>query len=197
MNGFSHELREDGFATYPQALEGSVDAPSPEHARQYSDSPPYQNGLLDTTTEALVCPHCQNDINSPRQEMSQSHHLEEFKMAINTALERQFEGESYEAVRVLLLTWEANDLGLKTPERGSLILDETMNLERVFRDVYHFETTHYSIPSVNPESKVHLELSKVIDDLSDKSTVERKKVLLIVYYNGHGVVKDGMLIWSA
>jgi len=206
MNGFADGLRENGLARNPRALEGSEDLLPLKRVRRYSDSPPYQKTLLGTTTGSLVCPHCHTNISSPGQERSQIHprtipnshiYLEEFKMAINTALKSQYKGGIYDEVKALLLNWEANDLGLKKPEKGSLILDETANLMRVFQDLYHFDTNHYLIPSENPQTKVQLELSKIIDDLSDKKSKEQKKALLIVYYNGHGTVKDGKLVWSA
>jgi hypothetical protein len=155
---------------------------------------------------SLICPHCYNNINSPPQNGSQVHaktipnsHVtfEEFKTAANAALKGQFEGGSCDdEVKALLLNWQANDLALKTPEAGSLIIDETKKLMGVFRDVYHFNTEYYSIPSENAKIKVQKLLANILDDLSDKKA-KRIRVLLIVYYNGHGVVKDGRLIWSA
>ena len=154
---------------------------------------------------SLICPHCYNDINSPPQNGSQVHaktipnsHVtfEEFKTAANAALQGQFGGGSYDEVKALLLNWQANDLALKTPEAGSLIIDETKKLMGIFRDVYHFDTEYYSIPSENAKIKVQKLLANILDDLSDKKA-KRIRVLLIVYYNGHGVVKDGKLIWSA
>lgn len=199
MNGFADGLREDGFAKNPRSLECSEDLPPLKRVRHDSDTP-------GTSIGSSVCPHCYNDINSPEQQKSQIHPrtipsshipLEEFKITINTAMKNQHKGGMYDEVKVLLLNWKANDLGLKTPEKGSLILDETMNLMRVFRDVYHFDTNHYVIPSESPSTKVQLELSKIIDNLSDMQTKEKKRALLIVYYNGHGTMKDGKLVWSA
>jgi hypothetical protein len=66
----------------------------------------------------------------------------------------------------------------------------------VFQDVYRFDTEYYSILSESAKTKVRKPLANIIDDLSDKKA-KKKRVLLIVYYNGHGVVKDGRLIWSA
>jgi hypothetical protein len=159
----------------------------------------------DASSETLICPHCYNNINSPSQKGSQVHAktipnshttFEDFKTAANAALKGQFEGGSYDEVKALLLNWKANDLALKTPEAGSLIIDETKKLMGVFQDVYRFDAEYYSIPSENAHSKVQRLLATIIDDLSDKKA-EKKRVLLIVYYNGHGAVKDGKLIWSA
>ena len=104
--------------------------------------------------------------------------------------------QSYDEVKALLLNWQANDLALKIPEAGSLIIDETKKLMGVCRDLYGFDTEYYSIPSQNPQTNVQKLLGNIIADLSDKAIV-KKRVLLIVYYNGHGAVKDGRLIWSA
>jgi hypothetical protein len=154
---------------------------------------------------SLICPHCYNNINSPPQNGSQVHaktipnsHVtfEEFKTAANAALKGRFERGSYDEVKALLLNWQANDLALKKPEAGSLIIDETKKLMGVFRDVYRFDTEYYSIPSHSPQTKVQKLFAGIIDDLSDKKD-KNKRVLLIVYYNGHGGAKDGKLIWSA
>ena len=200
MNGSADGPRKDGLARVPQSLERSENIPPLQRVRHDSDTPP------GTSVRSSVCPHCYTNINSPKEPRSQLHprtiptaHIEfdNFKMAVNTALENQHKGGRYDEVQVLLLNWEGNDLGLKTPKRGSLILDETTNLMRVFRDEYGFNTDHYLIPSVNPFTKVQLKLCGIIDDLSDKQTKEKKRALLIVYYNGHGTMEDGKLIWSA
>lgn len=153
-----------------------------------------------------VCPHCFNKIDSPPhfgsqvhpQSISNSHiSFEEFKSKANAALKGRFGGGSYDEVKALLLNWHANDLGLKKPEAGSLILDETKKLMGIFRNLYRFHAEHHLIPSRNPQTKVQKLLGDVIDELSDKKEIGSKEILLIVYYNGHGMVKDGRLIWSA
>jgi hypothetical protein len=159
-----------------------------------------------TSNSSSVCPHCLTNIDSPPQKGSQVHpktipnshvSFDEFKSAANAALKGQFGGGSYDEVKALLLNWHANDLGLKKPEAGSLIVDETKRLMGAFRDLYRFDTEYYLIPSQNPQTKVQKLLGNIIDDLSDKIEIEKKQVILIVYYNGHGAVKNGRLIWSA
>jgi hypothetical protein len=200
MNGFANALRENGSARNVRLLERSEDMPPLKRVRHDNATLP---GILNGSS---VCPHCYKEINSPEQQRSQIHprtianshvHLEEFKTTVNTALKNQYKKGVYDEVKVLLLNWKANDLGLKTPEQGSLIVDETMDLLGVFRDVYHFRTEHYLIPSETPFTKVQLQLGRIIDDLSGKQTMEEKRALLIVYYNGHGTMKDGKLLWSA
>jgi hypothetical protein len=172
-----------------------------------ASSPNSATGASSVTTyfsPSLICPHCYNNINSPSQNGSQVHagiipnsHVtfEEFKTATNAALKGQFKERSYDEVKALLLNWQANDLALKKPEAGSLIIDETKKLMGIFQDVYRFDTEYYSIPSEKAQIKVQLLLAKIIDDLSDEKA--KKKRALIVYYNGHGAMKDGRLIWSA
>lgn len=165
--------------------------------------------LSDTTSNsssASICPHCCKNIDFPPQDGSQIYptkiqnsHLdfETFKQAANAALKGQFEGVEYDEARALLLNWKANDIGLKASEAGSLIIDETHRLEKVLKDLYRFDTEYFPIPSENPPAKVQKLLADAIAELSDKRVVEKWRVLLIVYYNGHGAVKDGKLIWSA
>jgi hypothetical protein len=159
-----------------------------------------------SNSTSSVCPHCFNKIDSPPHLGSQVHprsisnshiNFEEFKTKANAALKGRFGGGSYDEVKALLLNWDANDLGLKTPEAGSLILDETKKLMWIFRDLYHFHAEHHLILSRSPQTKVQKLLGDVIDELSEKKESGTKQILLIVYYNGHGVVKDGRLIWSA
>src|SRR5256885_641916 len=169
-------------------------ASSPDSATDASSETTY-------FSPSMICSHCYNNINSPSQNGSQVHaktipnsHVtfEEFKTAANAALKGQFEGGSCDEVKALLLNWQANDLALKIPEAGSLIIDETKKLMGVFQDVYRFDTEYYSIPSESAHTKVQKLLANIIDDLSDKKA-KKKGVLLIVYYNGHGAVKDGRL----
>jgi len=104
-------------------------------------------------------------------------------------------GGTYDEVKVLLLNWSENDIGLKKPEAGSFVLDETLKLQGIFRDLYRYDTQHYLIPPRNPEARVLQLLLDAFIELSDKQLT--KKVLLIICYNGHGTVKDHKLIWSA
>jgi hypothetical protein len=179
-------------------LADSEDVHPPKRVKRDGDS---QNMSI----RPLICSRCFEDVNSPKQEMPRIHpqkiinshiDLETFKTTVNTALKSQ-QRKTYDAVNALLLNWKDNDLGLKTPEKGSLIMDETEKLLQVFRDLYQFDTKHYLIPSDNSQEKLQMEISKLVSELSDKQSKEKRRTLLIVYYNGHGAVKDGRLIWSA
>lgn len=172
-------------------------------------TPPSDLSLSDTTSNsssASICPHCYNDINSSWQKTSQVHpisisnahvNFDHFKSAANAALKDQFKGGNYDDVKALLLNWKENDIGLKTPETGSLVKDETLKLKTIFKEIYSYDAEYVEILSQNPETKVQTLLANAIDVLSDAKATNNKKVLFIVYYNGHGAMKDGKLIWSA
>jgi hypothetical protein len=69
----------------------------------------------------------------------------------------------------LLLSWEADDLGVEA---------EIQPLRRVLEDRYHFGVQDYKIPSIKPDKA----LKKRIFDFLDE---DDKDTLLIVYYAGH------------
>jgi hypothetical protein len=123
--------------------------------------------------------------------------LEKFKAAVNDALKIEHARRAYDEVEALLFNWEANDLALKTPERGSVILDETLALKKVLEEEWGFHATHHLIPSEVPQASVSCMLAQLNYNLSLKQNVEKKKTLLIVYYSGHGDILNGKLIWSA
>jgi len=92
----------------------------------------------------------------------------------------------HDVVKVLLLTWQANDLGLKAPvEKGSLVLDETLDLEGVFRDDYGYSTQNFQIPSRCSEISLQNVLVQIALRLELDAEMNKKRPLLIVYYNGH------------
>ena len=90
-------------------------------------------------------------------------------------------------VHVLLLRWEEDDLGTEK---------EIDDLEEVFRDLYHYETERYVIPS--DDSTLQLE-----DRLNDfRRAHDSEANLLILYYGGHGALekhsdRPSRSIWKA
>ena len=76
----------------------------------------------------------------------------------------------YSRVLVLLLSWEDDDLGVRT---------EINSLQNVFRERYHFEVTTFEIPSLKPNMEIHKCVMKYLD-------IDTKDTLRIVYYGGHG-----------
>ncbi|KAI4101664.1 MAG: hypothetical protein LQ345_007406, partial [Seirophora villosa] len=87
----------------------------------------------------------------------------------------------YKHVRVLLLSWGDDDLGVAT---------EIAELQRVFDSSYHFQTYHWRIPS----HRSHNALVRQVMQLLDES--ESRDELLIVYYGGHGKMnEDRQCVW--
>jgi hypothetical protein len=60
----------------------------------------------------------------------------------------------------------------------------------VFEKIYNFETQYFEIPSRNAQVQVQRLLANTIAELSETE----EKVLLLIFYDGHGAVKDGKLI---
>jgi hypothetical protein len=124
-------------------------------------------------------------------------HFEEFKKNANTVLEGKHEQRPYNEVQALLFTWKKNDLGLKAPDKkDSVIIDETVCLKGVFIEDWGFQAKHHEFGSGEPQREVDMLLSDLDFELSDKNSAN-KKVLLIIYYNGHGTIFNHNLIWSA
>ncbi|OKL58041.1 hypothetical protein UA08_06739 [Talaromyces atroroseus] len=153
-----------------------------------------------------ICPHCLRNTKLPRQGNGQAlpvsipnAHIDfaDFKNRVNAALKSEAEQDHhYQEVKVLLLNWEDNDIGLKPSGTGSYILDETRQLMEMFKNTYHYDAKYYLIPSNDPQQELAQILVDNVTDLTRKHRAG-KKVLFIVYYNGHGVYNKGKLIWSA
>jgi hypothetical protein len=93
-------------------------------------------------------------------------------------------GIKYSQVHVLLLSWEADDLGVG---------EEIKGLRHVFRDRFNFQVQLYQIPSLKPDK----ELKRRVLDFLD---LDSKDTLLIVYYGGHakrGLHSSDSPIWFA
>ena len=77
----------------------------------------------------------------------------------------------YTTVNVLLLLWEDDDLG---------VIDEVKLLEKVFREIYKYNTERWFIPSQDADDAL---LEKL---LAFRKSNERDDNLFIIYYGGHG-----------
>lgn len=91
----------------------------------------------------------------------------------------------YGKVKVLLMSWERDDLGVEA---------EIRPLEAVLRGLYHYDTEMWKIPSKRPA----VELSRKIADLVD--AYGREGNLLIFYYAGHARPSEqpgGGPVWAA
>ena len=112
--------------------------------------------------------------NSPNVEYHRPHvDLEKVLEDINGAVKSSFPSRTtrYDAVYVLLLRWEEDDLGTAA---------EIQKLQEVFQNSYHFMTESWQIPSVASYIRLN---QKVLDFQMDKSEND----LLILYYGGHGI----------
>lgn len=78
----------------------------------------------------------------------------------------------YTQVYVLLLRWEADDLG---------VLSEIQDLEHVFKDMYNYTVETYDIPNIKPEKA----LSRQMLEFLDHDEENGEETLLVVYYGGH------------
>lgn len=99
--------------------------------------------------------------------------LNDFNQSAKCVLPPQ--SKRYDRVCVLLIRWQDDDLGTEA---------EVTELETVFKDLYHYETERYLIPSI--DSTTHLE-----DYLVDwRRTNDTGDSLLILYYGGHGILEN-------
>ena len=119
-------------------------------------------------------------------ESSDGHvHLEKVISDLNNATKAAFPKQTmhYGNVYVLLLRWEADDLGTAT---------EIKDLEGVFRNMYHYRTESWQIPSEKSYTSLN---QKVLDFQKDKGEGD----LLILYYAGHGIgdLRSNESIWAA
>ncbi|KAL2189199.1 hypothetical protein L209DRAFT_763766 [Thermothelomyces heterothallicus CBS 203.75] len=91
----------------------------------------------------------------------------------------------YRKVKVLLMSWDRDDLGIEP---------EARKLEAVFRGLYHYDTEYWKIPS----RRSAVELSRKVADLVDEHGQEGN--LLILYYAGHARPSEqpgGSPVWAA
>ncbi len=92
----------------------------------------------------------------------------------------------YTGAFVLLLRWEDDDLGTEI---------ELKDLEAVFRNIYHYSTERYLIPSVDSTTQLEYKLNDF------RKAHDNGTNLLIVYYGGHGSLeynkRPNRSIWQA
>jgi hypothetical protein len=93
---------------------------------------------------------------------------EDLNIAIQAAWPNR-NGIRYTNVRVLLLSWEDDDLGVSA---------EIEPLKRLFKERYYFGVDEYKIPSIKPDPAL---TRRVLDFLD----YDNKDTLLILYYGGH------------
>ena len=89
----------------------------------------------------------------------------------------------YDRVHALLIKWEHDDLG---------VAPEVNAIDTVFHRNYGFDVRQLTIPIDNSVRQLNRVILDWVDDY------DGDKVLLIVYYAGHGQISDPgrSLIWS-
>jgi hypothetical protein len=93
-------------------------------------------------------------------------------------------GSRYKRVKVLLASWNADDLG---------VIKEVRALEHVFIDFYGFDVSTYIIPSHHPGRALTRQAIEFVDSAL-------KDTLLIFYYAGHASMNPyryESVIWPA
>lgn len=88
----------------------------------------------------------------------------------------------YRNVFVLLLSWEADELG---------VISEVEELEDVFSQTYRFQTEQWQIPNISSHNELAFRLMEFLKNYANREH------LLMVYYGGHGSMNDDrQCIWS-
>lgn len=87
----------------------------------------------------------------------------------------------YKEVHVLMLSWEGGD---------TVVHDQLISLQGVFRDEFQFQTEDWLIPSARCYRELDVKLSEF---LKDYDAVDN---LLLIYYGGHGCLdEDRSSLW--
>jgi len=93
-------------------------------------------------------------------------------------------GSRYKYVRMLLVYWEADDLG---------VLREIGILKHVFSDLFFYDVSQYAIPNHCPDRSLK---RRVLDFVEG----DCKDTLLIFYYAGHAFIntnRHDAPVWTA
>ncbi|KAL2065985.1 hypothetical protein VTL71DRAFT_2056 [Oculimacula yallundae] len=113
-------------------------------------------------------------------ELTSSRTDHESKNRFNQQLSARFPvSNDYSHVHVLLIYWESCDI----PKEEKNFRDEADDLERLFKIDFHYDVSHFAIPS--EESQLALE-GAIIQFMLKRSP----NTLLIIHYGGHGDPDD-------
>ncbi|KAK3988734.1 hypothetical protein QBC44DRAFT_243095 [Cladorrhinum sp. PSN332] len=117
--------------------------------------------------------------------VTQQSFLRQLDLAVQAAWPSRH-SPKYLEVKVLLMSWESDDLGVEV---------EVQRLESVFRDLYHFHVEYWKIPD---RRSVMEATQKVLDF---KKAGDNPDTLLIFYYAGHATLNPnqpmGLPTWIA
>ena len=106
-----------------------------------------------------------------------------FLSGLNKSLRRVFptDPRRYDAVYVLLVSWEDDELGTIT---------EMDDLDKLFRETYHYTTERRTIPSIKPYNSLEVTI------VNFRNKFDSLDNLLIFYYGGHGVGEGVLNPWK-
>lgn len=154
--------------------------------------PTLSNAPLD---QAHSCPHCGRRPSSPVTDLLGQPDISPESIDLQKLfdeLEYDFkeliglrQRKAYSHVKVLFLNWKECDL-------DPTVTEETIKLQKVFRDMYHFDAGNpkdvYRIPSKFSAEELNHHMSTEI--LNFAKVEKGKGKLMIVYYNGHGDIDE-------
>ncbi|OIW34642.1 hypothetical protein CONLIGDRAFT_665362 [Coniochaeta ligniaria NRRL 30616] len=125
-----------------------------------------------------------HDISSAGYHVTQSALLLQLDHAVKASWTSRHQSK-YTDVKVLLLSWDSDDLGVDR---------EISVLESVFKDAYHYDDVqHWKIPDKRPGHEASARIARFLERGGDADN------LLIVYYAGHAMpnVNHGLPTWFA
>lgn len=113
------------------------------------------------------------------------HDLESFGDVVTKAAIAAFPNNKrsrYRKVYVLLLSWEADELG---------VISEVQELDHVFSQIYRYQAEQWQIPSTNSHNMLAFRLMEFLRSYASNEH------LLLIYYGGHGSMNDDrQCVWS-
>lgn len=113
------------------------------------------------------------------------HDLESFGDVVTKAAVAAFPNNKrsrYRKVYALLLSWEADELG---------VISEVQELDHVFSQIYRYQAEQWQIPSTNSHNMLAFRLMEFLRSYASNEH------LLLIYYGGHGSMNDDrQCVWS-
>lgn len=124
----------------------------------------------------------------PKSFAPYTHHIEDLKSFKDDLLAAKKCSEvtkpTYTKVEVLLLTWEESDMMEEIEEEASA-------LTKLF-DELNYEVTEIAIPNIDCQNELQLE---VLTFLRRHKKNPPGETLIIVYYTGHGSIRNESCYW--
>jgi hypothetical protein len=167
--------------------QSNQDAPSLSNSTAASTSLHSNSGTSGPSTATTFNSHSvppSHDTAFAGFHVTQTSFLTQLDLAVRAAWATR-DGCKYADVKVMLLSWESDDLGVS---------DEVSALESVFRDIYHFDVEWWKIPDKSPGRHATKKVIEFVEGGNDPDT------LLILYYAGHAASnphQGGLPSWVA